>query len=262
MSFLDKAIKEMRSYGDMGVPDGENGMGMGDTKMIPQGKGNKVVNAYKMNDILRKRNQAEEEEMNMSSGMNGGMSGEQYPPADEEEGLSPEEFQDQLAGEEGMGDEMGMDMEMGGMDDGMGDEGMGDESGAEEMRQFFTDNPTPSDEEIAQYAQERGIDMQQMRQEVYTLIQSLLDTQAGGEDMEGGMFGDIEVPGGDEEMAGGIDDMDGEMSGDMGTDDMDGSKMAGTGGEMNSQYPSFDFSKGDEDEMEINFGKAKPRMGR
>ncbi len=249
MSFLDKAIKEMRSYGDMGIPDGENGQGMGDTQMIPQGKGGKkVVNAYKLNNILRNRNQAEEEEMNMTSGMNGGMSGEQYPQDGEDEGLSPEEFQNQLAGEDGLGDEMGMDTEMGmgdemGMDDGQADSG--------EMQQFFTDNPAPSDEEISQYAQERGIDMQQMRQEVYALIQSLLDTQ-GGEDMEGGMFGDIGM---DSEMG---DEMDSEMGDEegMGTDDMDGAKMSGTGGEMNSTYPSFDFSKGREDEMEINFGNA------
>lgn len=257
----------MQSYGDMGIPDGEGGMGMGDTKMIPDGKGGgKVIDAYKMNSILRRQQRAEEEEMNMTSGMNGGMSGEQYPQDDEEaEGLSPNEFQDQLAGEEGMGDDMGMeggmegDMEMG-MDDESSDTG--------EMQQFFSDNPTPSDEEVAQYAQERGIDMQQMRQEVYALIQSLLDTQGGG---EGDLFGDIEAAGdeemdmGDEEMDMGdteMDGMDDEATGEMGTDDMDGAKMSGSGGEMNSKYPSFDFSSDKEDEMEINFGNTEQVYGR
>ncbi len=256
----------MRSYGDMGVMDGEGGMGMGDTKMIPDGKGGgKVVDAYKMNSILRRQQRAEEEEMNMTSGMNGGKSGEQYPQdGDEEEGLSPEEFQDQLAGEEGLGDDMGME---GGMDpDGaMGDEmGMGDEGAdSSEMQQFFSDNPTPSDEEVAQYAQERGIDMEQMRQEVYALIQSLLDTQGGEGDTDGDLFGGIEAGGeemdmGDTEM----DDMDPEAAGDMGTDDLDGAKMSGSGGEMNSKYPSFDFSSGKEDEMEIDFGNTDQVYGR
>ncbi len=258
MSHLDKAIKEMRSYGDMGIPDGENGQGMGDTQPIPDGKGrNKVVDAYKMNSILRNRNRAEEEEMNLTSGMNGGMSGEQYPQDEEgDEGLSPDEFQDQLAGEEGLGDDMGMEMDM--------DMEMGGEEGDganDEMKNFFTDNPTPSDDEIAQYAQERGMDMEQMRQEVYALIQSLLDTQAGGDAVDGDMFGGIEADG-EMEMDGDMSDEDG-LGADMemGSDDTDGAKMSGTGGEMNSVYPSFDFSKGKEDEMEINFGKStnKPK---
>jgi len=43
---------------------------------------------------------------------------------------------------------------MGDMEMGMDDCGDVD---VEEVKNFFTDNPSPSDEEIAQYAGERGI---------------------------------------------------------------------------------------------------------
>lgn len=134
MSLLKKAIKEMRSYGEMGLPDGESGMGMGSAD-VSRGEKPSLASAYRMNKIMRHRNAAEEEEM-------------------------------------GMEPEMGMDDEMP-ADDMEAEDPVG---GVEEIKQFFMDNPTPSDEEVAQYAEEHGIDMQQMRQEVYELIQSLLGT--------------------------------------------------------------------------------------
>jgi hypothetical protein len=166
--YLDKAIKEMRNYGDMGLPDGENGGGMGSVSKNP------VVNAYKMNNILRRRQQAEEEEMSM-----GGEDRESEMSMGDEMGMDAED-----------GD-MEMDMDMGGMDD----EGMDDEMGGEdteEMKQFFQDNPSPSDEEVTQYAEERGIDMEQMRKEVYALIQSLLGDQDPVGDGEEDMGDEIE----------------------------------------------------------------------
>jgi hypothetical protein len=69
---------------------------------------------------------------------------------------------------------------------------MGAEVDTEEMKSFFQDNPAPSDEEVAQYAQERGIDMEQMRQEVYALIQSLLGDQDPVGDGEEDMGDEIE----------------------------------------------------------------------
>lgn len=50
----------------------------------------------------------------------------------------------------------------------------------EELKIFFKENPFPSDEEIAQYAAEHEMDLQQMRQAVYKLIQELM----GAEDQE------------------------------------------------------------------------------
>lgn len=64
------------------------------------------------------------------------------------------------------------------------------------MKAFFQDNAAPSDEEVQQYADERGIDMEQMRQEVYALIQSLLGDSDpvgdGEEDMGDDMGAEIE----------------------------------------------------------------------
>jgi len=170
--YLDKAIKEMRNYGDMGLPDGENGGGMGSK--------NPVVNAYKMNNILRRRQAAEEEEMNIDQGMR-----DAEMPDDEEMDMGAED-----AG-------MEMDMDMGGEEE----MGMGDEVDTEEMKAFFQDNEAPSDEEVQQYADERGIDMEQMRQEVYALIQSLLgdsDPVGDGEEDMGMDAMDDEADMGDE----------------------------------------------------------------
>jgi len=106
----------------------------------------KAVKAYKLNDILRTRNRAEEEE----------------------------DFSD-------------MDGEMGDMN---GDMDM-DDGNNEELQQFFTDNPTPSDEEIAMYADEHEMDLEGMRQAVYSLIQSLLPDSEEGMDDE--MDGEVEI---------------------------------------------------------------------
>lgn len=176
--FLDDAIKEMKNYGDMGLPDGENGGGMGS-----QESKNPVVNAYRMNNILRRQQRAEEEESFMD--IDGGMRDAEMP--DDEEGMG---------GEEG-----GMEMDMEPMDNeqGLGMDGEGD---TEEMKAFFQDNPAPSDEEVMQYADERGIDMEQMRQEVYELIQSLLgdsDPVGDGEE-EGGMEMDMDMGDDEEDM--------------------------------------------------------------
>ena len=161
--FLDKAIKEMRNYGDMGLPDGENGGGMGSQAQ----SSNKVVNAYKMNNILRRAQRAEEEEMDID----GGMRDAEMP--DDEAEMDDKDYKMDMPGNEA-GDEVGN------MD---GDEmGMDGDVDTEEMKAFFQDNAAPSDEEVQEYADERGIDMEQMRQEVYALIQSLL----GGEDPVGG----------------------------------------------------------------------------
>jgi len=56
------------------------------------------------------------------------------------------------------------------------------ENGTEELKQFFMDNPEPADEEIAMYAEEHGMDLQDMRQAVYRLIQSLLPSDEEGID--------------------------------------------------------------------------------
>lgn len=174
--FLDSAIREMKNYGDMGLPDGENGGGMGSSK-------NPVVDAFRMNSILRRRQQAEEEEMNMEQGMRD----DEMP--DDEMGMD---------GEEG-GMEMDMDMEPMDNEQGLG---MDDEGDTEEMKAFFQDNPAPTDDEVMQYAEERGIDMEQMRQEVYTLIQSLLGDQdpVGDGEEEGGMEMDMDMGDGEEDM--------------------------------------------------------------
>lgn len=158
MSILDKAIKEMKNYGDMGLPDGENGGGMGSS--------NPIVNAYRMNNILRRAAMADEEEMKIDGGMR-----DADMPDDEAE-MDDKDYKMDIPGNEA-------GMEVDNMD---GDEmGMDDEVDTEEMKAFFQDNAAPSDEEVQEYADERGIDMEQMRQEVYALIQSLL----GGEDPVG-----------------------------------------------------------------------------
>ena len=158
--FLDKALKEMRSYGEMGLPDGETSGGMGDTSKNP------VVNAYRMNKILRHRQKAEEEEFNIDGGMR--------------DAEMPDDEMDMDAA--CCDDEMDMDMEMG------SDEEMGGDIDTEELKAFFQENPSPSDEEITAFAEERGVDMQQMRQEVYALIQELL----GGQDPVGDGEADAE----------------------------------------------------------------------
>ena len=165
--FLEKAIKEMRNYGDMGLPDGETGCGMGSAS------NNKIVNAYKMNNILRRRNRAEEEEMNINNGMR------DTEMSDDEVGMDDKDYNMDMGGDEaamGVNGIEGDDVEMGG--------------DVEEMKQFFQDNPDPSDEEVMQYADEHGMDMEDMRKEVYALIQSLL----GGDSMddEDGMGDEIE----------------------------------------------------------------------
>jgi hypothetical protein len=172
--FLDKAIKEMKSYGDMELPDGEP-------------SGNKVVNAYKMNNILRRQQRAEEEEFNIDGAMR---------DENDEARMDDKDYKMDMPGDEG-GAEMDMDMDID-----MGDEeGMDDMGGdTEEIKSFFQDNPEPSDEEVVQFAQERGMDMEDMRKEVYALIQNLLgdsDPVGDGEaDMEMGM--DDEADMGDE----------------------------------------------------------------
>ncbi len=126
--YLDKVIKEMNNYGEMGLPDGTGSMGMGSVSPMALRGGNqgKAIKAYKLNDVLRHKNQAEEEEgLNDTEGMN--------------------------------------DYESDDMD-----------NNTEELKQFFIDNPEPADEEIAAYAEEKGIDLQQLRKDVYALIQSLL----------------------------------------------------------------------------------------
>lgn len=155
--FLDKAIKEMRSYGEMGLPDGETAGGMGDTSKNP------VVNAYRMNNILRRQQRAEEEEMNID----GGMRDADMP--DDEAHMDDKDYKMDMPG-----NEAGMEVDSMDMD---AEDGMGGDVDTEEMKQFFQDNPSPSDEQVMQYAEERGIDMEQMRQEVYALIQSLLGDQ-------------------------------------------------------------------------------------
>ena len=175
--FLDKAIKEMRSYGEMGLPDGETAGGMGDTSKNP------VVNAYRMNNILRRQQRAEEEEMNIDGGMR-----DADMPDDEAE-MDDKDYGMDMPGDE---DAMGMDMSMD-MDD-MGDD-MGGDVDTEEMKSFFQENPTPSDEEVMQFASERGIDMEQMRQEVYALIQELL----GAQDPVGDGEADAEFAAGDDD---------------------------------------------------------------
>lgn len=137
--YLDKVIKEMRDYGSMGIPDGEGAMGMGSVSnmgMRGTHRG-KAIKAYKLSDILRFRNQAEEEE------------------------------------------------DFNGMNDYESDDMGGD---TEELKQFFMDNPEPSDEEIAMYAEEKDMDLQDMRKAVYALIQSLLpDDDEEGMDVSGEM---------------------------------------------------------------------------
>jgi len=89
--------------------------------------------------------------------------------------------------EEDLGD---IDTDVDGMDDDMGDDNV------EELKQFFIDNPAPADEEIAAYAEAHNMDLEEMRQAVYSLIQSLLPD--------------------DEEDMGDEDSMDFSVSGDTG----------------------------------------------
>jgi len=63
--------------------------------------------------------------------------------------------------------------------------GMDDEANSndiEELKQFFMDNPEPADEEIAAYAEEHGMDLEEMRLAVYELIQSLLGDEEQPDD--------------------------------------------------------------------------------
>lgn len=140
--YLDKVIEEMGNYSEMGLPDGEGSMGMGTPG---RAQGGRVTDAYKLNSLLRNRNRAEQQEDTL----------------DDMEG--------------GMGDEMGdYEGDMNGDLEGEGD--------VEEIKSFFMDNPDPSDEEVMQYAEENGMDMQEMRKAVYRLIQSLLPSDEEGMD--------------------------------------------------------------------------------
>lgn len=124
---LDKVLSEMRDYSEMGLPTGETGMGMGDVPPDMRrhaGMGDKVKKAYRMNDILRHRGRAEEEEVSQYD--------DQYDDYDNQS----------------------IDIE--------------------ELKSFFKENPYPSDEEVIAFAEEHGIDMEEMRQAVYALIQELL----------------------------------------------------------------------------------------
>ena len=185
MSILDKVIKEMKSYGDMGLPDGENGGGMGSK--------NPVVNAYRMNNILRRRQRAEEEEMNID----GGMRDADMPDDDDESYMDDKDYKMDMDMTTPPGDHEEMDNEEG--------LGMDDEGDTEEMKSFFQDNPAPTDDEVMQYAEERGIDMEQMRQEVYALIQSLLGGEDPVGDGEEDMGYDDEGMGDEEDMGDEID---------------------------------------------------------
>ena len=155
--YLDKVIEEMGSYSDMGMPDGQGSMGMGTAAPMGGlrggrcGDGKQKITAYKLNDILRSRARAEEEEgmEDMDAGMDADMS-------------------------------MDTDMDM-------------EENGTEELKQFFIDNPEPADEEIAAYAEEHGMDLEEMRIAVYQLIQSLLPSDEEGMDDEDSI--DFEVSG-------------------------------------------------------------------
>jgi len=140
--YLDRVIKEMQQYSDMGMPDGEGVMGMGDTSSLGmRGRRSDVkLKAYKLNDILQRRNRAEEEELDMYS--------------------------------------------------------MNNKPNVVELKQFFMDTPSPTDEEIADYAEQHGMDLQDMRQAVYALIQSLLpsdDMQDIDSEMGSDMNGDDEI---------------------------------------------------------------------
>lgn len=173
--YLDQVIKEMGNYSEMGMPDGEGSTGMGTPGRQPGGR---VRDVYKLNSLLRRRNGAEQQEDTLGD----------------------------LDSEGGM--EGGMDDYEGGMDGGMEGDGEGD---VEQIKSFFTDNPDPSDEEVMQYAEENGMDMQEMRKAVYRLIQSLLpsdeegmDDYEGMDDEEGDVSMDMDMGGaggmrGDEE---------------------------------------------------------------
>jgi len=85
-------------------------------------------------------------------------------------------------------DGMDMDAEMGDMDNGH----------TEELKSFFMDNPSPSDEEVAMKAEEMGLDLEGMRKAVYALIQSLLPSDE--EDMDNDMNVDMDMDMDDEGM--------------------------------------------------------------
>lgn len=145
--YLDKVIEEMGDYGDMGHPTGETSMGMGSA--TPMGIMGGCTGKKKIKAYkLRDLLQ-------------------QRTRAEEEEDLG--DIGDEEAGMDG---EFGMDGEANGND-------------VEELKQFFIDNPFPSHEEIAAYAEEHGMDMEEMRSSVYELIQSLLsndEEDMGNED--------------------------------------------------------------------------------
>lgn len=164
--YLDKVIKEMADYSNMGMPDGAGACGMGSVKSMGMRGGHqgKKMRVFKE---LQFRNQAEEEEDSMN-----GM-----------------DDMDSMNGMDDMGD-MNGDMDMG-MDDGH----------TEELTQFFTDNPAPSDEEIAMQAEELGLDLEGMRKAVYALIQSLLPSD---EEDNGSMDVEMDMDMGDDET--GMDD--------------------------------------------------------
>jgi len=233
MSILKKVLNELSPYGEMGLPTGQGSQGIGNEDS--QQKNTKLTAAYKLqklaqnhqtdmqgnapqslNDRLRHHTRAEEEENDMNYDMGGG---EDYP-SDEEMGGMEDEINQTSMNDMSM-DDMGMDVGEDGVD-------------IEEVKNFFTDNPSPTDEEIAQYAGERGIEMDQLRQEVYALIQSLLDAAKGDEEM--GM-----------DDTQGMDDMDGMSSDDdMSADEED------MGDEQSGLNTKFDFSSGiDDDEFEI-----------
>jgi len=168
--YLDKVIKEMADYSNMGMPDGDNTQGMGSVKSMGMRGGHqgKKLRVYKeINPLLRDRSQREEEEDSM-----------EYDDMDSMNGMDD------------MGD-MNGDM---GMDDGH----------TEELTQFFTDNPSPSDEEIAMQADDLGLDLEGMRKAVYALIQSLLPSDEEG---NGSMDVDMDMDMGDDDMAMGDDEM-------------------------------------------------------
>lgn len=114
-------------------------------------EGGRIKDAYKINSLLRNRNAGEQQE-------------------------------DTLDDMDGAGE---MDFEVG------NDGDMEAEGNVEEIKAFFMDNPDPSDEEVMQYAEENGMDMQEMRKAVYSLIQSLLPSDEEGMDDDMGDYDDM-----------------------------------------------------------------------
>lgn len=203
----------MNNYGNMGMPDGEGSMGMGSQAPTGKLKDAFKIQQLKTNHMLRRRSQAEEEEP--------GMGGQDDMSA--------------MAGADSMGDQDDYaGGEEGGMNDQMGmDDGMGSEDDVAALQQFFTDTPEPSDQEISQYAQENGMDMQGMRSAVYALIKSLIQSSgatAAGEEFDW-LGSDDEKFGGDESDPEGMGDeeygMDDGSEG--GTDELNFSVPGDTG---------------------------------